>query len=137
MRMLEQPGPRWSYDPDMRGLRALWDWRLFTWLGLMIAAPLVMVALPPLTDPSCPPILLQMQHGPRPPRCESAAGQAWLGLAIHTPVIVLAIAVAIELGVRTAVRRIDRRRPGCIPVDEPAATGPRRCSPPPRSRPAR
>lgn len=105
--MLEQPRPRWSYDPNMRGLRALWDWRLFVWLGLMNAIPLVMVAVPPLTDPSCPPVLLEMQHGPRPPRCESTAGQAWLGLAILAPVIVLAIAVAVEVGVRTAARRFD------------------------------
>lgn len=91
----------------MRGLRALWDWRLFVWLALMNTIPLVMVAVPPLTDPTCAPVLLQMQHGPRPPRCVSPAGQAWLGLAILAPVIVLAIAVAIELGVRTVARRTD------------------------------
>lgn len=92
---------------DVRRLRALWDWRLFVWLALMNTIPLVTVAMPPLTDPSRAPVLLQMQHGPRPPRCESPAGQAWLVLAILAPVIVLAIAVAIELGVGTAALRTD------------------------------
>lgn len=108
MRTSEQLWPRGSYDPKMRGLRALWDWRLFVWLGLMNAVPLVMVTLPPFTDPACPPVLLQLQHGPRPPRCESPAGRAWLDLVTVAPVIVLSIAVALEVGVRTAARKINQ-----------------------------
>jgi hypothetical protein len=103
MGMLEQARSPWSYDPDMRGLRALWGWRLSR---ADECHPLGHGDGAATNRPSSPPVLLQVQHGPRPPRCVSPAGQAWLGLAIHAPVNVLAIAVAIEVGVRTAARRL-------------------------------
>ena len=105
MKKAEPPFPGCGYGPAMETLRALWDWRLGVWLGLACLAPFALLGWPtPGTD--CPSLLTQMQHGPHT-MCEDSAAGPWPLLVAASPVVVLAIAVAVEVAVRAVHRRFD------------------------------
>ena len=77
------------------------------WLALLNPLLLVIVAVPPLTDPSCPAVLLQMQQWPQATSMREPFGSGLAGLGHPCPSHRAGIAVAIELGVRTTTWRID------------------------------
>ncbi|HEY7720789.1 MAG TPA: hypothetical protein VIB11_03030 [Pedococcus sp.] len=82
----------------METLRALWDWRVLAWPGLACLAPLAMACVPP--GDGCPSLLGAAEAGP-PPFLASIEGcepmEVWLTLTMLSPVIVLAMAVAVEV----------------------------------------